>query len=197
MEESASSKVATPAVRRFNLGDAMIMVAALAVGLVLAQVPIGQLSYYAQEWSRALRSFPSWSELAFSFINRTEAVKTLLVRTFMFVEPLACLFSALTLVVLVVRLRRPRPELRELLRQPGFIACLAVVVFSLVAADLWFLWSIDLPVWLLAGAATVLAWVVLALPPWRAERSWIDRLGRVVGAFWILMTYSITLFQFW
>jgi hypothetical protein len=40
-----------------------------------------------------------------------------------------------------------------------------------------------------AGLAVAVAWTVLAVSGrWRPERSWIDRLGRGLGAIWILIT---------
>jgi hypothetical protein len=49
---------------------------------------------------------------------------------------------------------------------------------------------------LVQAAVLLLLWPILGLPPWNAERSWIDRLGRTVGWGWIIATASVTALGF-
>lgn len=122
--------------------------------------------------------------------------------------------ASLSLAVLALRLRRPRSRWRRMIRQPGLIACLAALgglavglvytAFNVLenarmitrppgevpyASDptnwiLTFDWSGPLP----AGFAVAVAWSTQALVGrWRAEPSWIDRLGRLVGVGWMAL----------
>jgi hypothetical protein len=120
-------------------------------------------------------------------------------------------FAAWSLAWLLLRLRRPRPRLRRLMRQPGMVACTASAVVlgirlinhlsiaGLIAchyggADAWgYLDDIttqdEMPfVPSQIGCAVAAAWAVQALGGcWRPERSWIDRMGRVLGWYWLAM----------
>jgi len=132
------------------------------------------------------------------------------------------LLTCATAAVLALRLRRPRPDLRRLTRQPGAVAVLAAsaalavgalpiaaaAIVRLVrmsqASPAVVLGAVSVPVsgfepgwatWLtgplfhltrLVGVAVLGAWIVLALSGRRRpEASWIDALGRLLGAFWI------------
>jgi hypothetical protein len=116
-----------------------------------------------------------------------------------------------SLSLFAMRWRRPRPSLRRLSRQPGFVASCVVVVFlvigeveyvtqvSLVGVDSY--WGMgyvhDLSMVLMDGVRYSLgrngyvvaaAWLTLALGRrWQPEPSWIDRFGRVLGAAWLVM----------
>jgi hypothetical protein len=97
------------------------------------------------------------------------------------------LLLGMTPAFLVLRLRRPRPPLRALVRQPGTVAALAMV-FGLF-------WGTGGLLWLLPGevdsftaaptaigGAVAVGWIVLALARcWKPEAEWIDRMGRVLG----------------
>ena len=52
-----------------------------------------------------------------------------------FVQLLSSVLLGLTLVQPFLRLRRPRPPLRDLVRQSGFVVCLAVIVGTLIVVD--------------------------------------------------------------
>jgi hypothetical protein len=98
------------------------------------------------------------------------------------------LILIVTPVFLLMRVRRPRPPLRALLRQPGTLAALAVT-FGLIWVTGWlhllFFGRInDGTVTAIAVGGTVaLAWTCLALGRWwQAEPSWVDRMGRLLGA---------------
>ncbi len=106
---------------------------------------------------------------------------------------------AWTLALIALRLRRPRPPWRILARQPGFLAaCMAGLAFAGLLLPL--LGGILLGVapsdrvqvlaaasfGLAAAAMLSGAWLTLIVTRrWRAERSWPDRLGRALGAYWI------------
>jgi hypothetical protein len=119
-----------------------------------------------------------------------------------------------TWLVLIYRLRRPRPSIRILTRQPGAVACFAVVVVHVILgfqASImaiappmvlpagvrvwpgpglliwWFLSSMNTPY----GAVVLVCWALLVLGRrWRPELGWIDRLGRWIGWVWIIWLVS-------
>jgi hypothetical protein len=126
-----------------------------------------------------------------------------------FLLGLAPRYIALSMVsLLAMRLRRPRPNLRSLSRQPGAVACAAaaaamaaggVIVLMLMLCldernsivdhpEAQHPWQI---VQSRIAVAVPAAWFILAWSGrWRSEPSWIDRLGRTLGAYWIgLLTY--------
>lgn len=121
----------------------------------------------------------------------------------------------LTAAVALLRLAPPRPSFQRLWRQPGFLACIAVLfaigwrLFILVkrwaaevAPPLMSVVSESWPYQLLefaydrlfaleanAGGIVAIAWIVAWLAGrWRPEPSWIDRAGCLLGAAWIAMT---------
>jgi hypothetical protein len=93
----------------------------------------------------------------------------------------------MTPAFLVLRLRRPRPPLRALLRQPGTVAALSMV-FGLF-------WGTGFLVYLFPdkvdamtaapaaiGVAVAAGWGALALSRrWEPEPGWVDRMGRALG----------------
>jgi hypothetical protein len=138
-------------VRRFGVGDAMVLVAAVTIALGMGR-----------EGCRDLKSVPASS---------------------LVVPPLA----TLTVAVLVMRLRRPRPPLRKLVRLQGTAACLmalsSAIFLPLVDA------SRDRTPLIVAGA-----WAWLGLKEtgfWRPEPTWIDRLGRALGWAWIIVPLAV------
>jgi hypothetical protein len=96
----------------------------------------------------------------------------------------------------LMRLRSPRPLFRELVRQSGFVVCLAVIVGTLIFVDVGRFTTSGDSLVLVQAAVLLLLWPLLGLPPWHAERSWIDRLGRAVGWGWIVATASVTALGF-
>jgi len=108
------------------------------------------------------------------------------------VQSLPCVLFGLTLAVPLIRLRRPRPPLRSILRQPGIVVCLIVIVATLVIVDLEWIGIVRFSPWMVWCLAVILLWPVLALPPWCAEPTWVDRLGRVVGLGWVIATVGAT-----
>ena len=94
----------------------------------------------------------------------------------------------ITPAFLLVRLRRPRPPLRALLRHPGSVAGLAILFGQFWVTGwlhrLYFGRLYDAMVTAIAVGGTVaVAWAVLALSRrWEAEPGWVDRIGRLLGA---------------
>ena len=164
-------------IRRFTLADSLILIAAIGIGLGMAK--IGQSGY--------LGAVPGVSP---PFIAQVYS---------------SLCWSGLTLVIalLPLRLLPPRPPMRRVRRQPGFIASVTsafyladlVVSFSfmrLARPSPWgvfgYLYWIATPT---VGSVILLGWFVLAVSGrWQAERSWIDRFGRALGIGWII-AYAI------
>lgn len=178
----------TATARRFTIADGMILVAAAAVATVLSR------DYVASTYT----------------VYRTMAVDRLLT----VVEgPTTCIASAVLLALIPIRLRRPRPGLRRLVRQPGFAASCAtaaaltvglvqganLVAFRTVSPR-WGTWPFQ-QLWTIGAgpcpSAIAGAWLILALNGrWRAERGWIDRTGRIAAAVWIFW-FLIYLLETW
>ncbi len=116
---------------------------------------------------------------------------------FIVAEGMSLLLVAVTPALLLIRLRRPRPGWRALMRQPGFVAVVAAVV------GFWAFWYggyYGVPVprpSILSGSAVLLAWAFLAATGLRErEPGWVDRAGRLVGFVWIALG-TITASEYW
>jgi hypothetical protein len=126
------------------------------------------------------------------------------------------IFSAA--IMLIFRLRRPRPPIWRISSQPGTVACFAMVAFSSAAtADRWldedcsrglFMIQVSILEWSetflsiqqpLLAWGVVVSWTLLALGRrWRSEPGWIDGTGRALGWAWIVWGLSgliLTLFE--
>ncbi len=89
----------------------------------------------------------------------------------------------------LIRLRRPRPPLAQLIRQSGFVTCLICIVMMVglvMILGKWWFSGVSLSLSLTRVILLVLIWPMLGLPPWNVEKSWIDRLGRAVGWGWVV-----------
>jgi hypothetical protein len=98
------------------------------------------------------------------------------------------LILIMTPVFLFLRVRRPRPSIRPLLSQPGTVAGLAVS-FGLIWVTGWlhllFFGRINYGTVtaIAVGGTVALAWTCLILGRrWEAEPTWVDRMGRLLGA---------------
>jgi hypothetical protein len=181
--------------RPFGLVDAMIMVAALAVGLWVNRT----------DW---LGFASLWYGDAYDRIQRVLSLLTPHV-------------AAATMALVAIRMRRPRPPLRRLLRSPGAVACtvasaaIVLIVCWAVSAlalgrGITFSQHIELLPYTGRGHgrgggtrypfsgkllttygdhvafAVAGAWLSLLLAGrWRPERTWIDRAGRALGWIWL------------
>jgi hypothetical protein len=177
--------------RRFTILDALVMIVPLAVGFVLARPFVTNFLFLLASPD----STPWWFKRSGLVIG------------------LASRFAALGLIGLVVAsLLPPRQTLRRLSRQPGAVACAAaaaamaaggLIVLSLALFRQRSISSADENYWPFIEAriflAIAAAWVTQALSGrWRPEPNWIDRAGRVLGAYWItLFLYRYVMSYVW
>jgi hypothetical protein len=101
---------------------------------------------------------------------------------------LMMLLLVASLAFLVMRLRRPRPPLGPLVRQPGMVGLQAMwagLLGSVILDGHRFAPALGI----LALAVPVpAAWAALALTGrWSPEPGWIDRFGRALGVRWCLL----------
>jgi hypothetical protein len=177
------------AARKFTLLDAMVLIAATGIAFVPIRLFLWENWHFPEE-----RSVPE--------IWRTGLeINVSLV-------PLALSLSA---AILLLGLKRPRPNLRRVYRRPGIAACTVALLYAILSAMgyavfLHFSYALDRAVfddqssamlWIrigmqpifLVGGAIASVWIVMWLSgTWRAERSWIDRAGRALGVYWILLS---------
>lgn len=194
--------------RRLGLLDAMILVAAIALGVA---------------WSRFLRNVPEFLANPFgspfnAFNPATDRpVRAVVNRAWGWFEVIAPCVATVAIGLLIVRLRGPRRGLRHVFLRPGASACAAVALALILEAIRL---GVDLLRWIEedrhmaaigsnagapwwwefygtlrpgdVGLAVSGAWMALLLSGrMRGERSAIDRLGRAVGIFWIVtMVFS-------
>lgn len=182
--------------RKFTILDGMILVAAIACGFALRRAVLDSFHGF---W---VMQDESWLIGIWVMLDESWLIRN--------VRGLSCaatpFLTMLTPTVLLLRLCRPRPRRIELFRQPGMVACCASILplvvclarfalaclkrstsgddpFELVNAAIDFQsegYSVGL--WVLG------AWLALALSGRRrAERSWIDRLGRTIGVGWLMV----------
>jgi hypothetical protein len=156
--------------RPFTILDAMILVGASAVGLALARTILKDALMMPRS--------PMWVA-----------------------RPITYFLLSWTLAFIPLRLRRPRPPLHRLMDQPGMAACCAVAIVTAIdvisraiyvllleppharemLARYWRGNSQHL------GPAVAVTWLGLFLSRrWRPEPGWLDRIGRVIGVFWLL-----------
>ena len=102
-----------------------------------------------------------------------------------------------TLALVFLRVCRPRPAWSNLVWQPGLWACSTALITLLVL--LWADWLLcpDLPP-AIVPCSVVGAWSVLAATHgWSSERSWIDRAGRCLGLAWLALLPLYFVLRIW
>lgn len=114
---------------------------------------------------------------------------------------------ALTVTLLVLRIRRPRPSWRDLMKQPGLVACLVVTMARLLSLQQLMIYYFQgqrlIAIALMLdgvgfGYTVLVAWVTLRLSGgWTPEAGAIDRLGRLVGWGWIAVYAIMPLIRIW
>ncbi len=178
--------------RKFTLVDAMVLIAATACALAATRQ---LLALYHDN----VRFPEKWTPgLIWIYCSYVSAI----------LKPLVISWSA---AICILRLRKPRPTLRRVFRQPGMAACTAIVVsfsFEFARVVIWiFIRSISI-IQLsytsmlfgilmrlqqdVGGGAVLIAWTILYLSRTaRAERSWIDIAGRILG--WYYLADSVIL----
>jgi len=166
----------------------MILLAAMAISLVNERYLYLGLPIRIRYTIDCVYRLAGWSPWQ-TPITRSELVHDLL-NTLLF-DSTQLLFSSLliaTPAVLWLRLRQPRPSLRDLTRQPGLVACGAALLGYLLYVDLYHYFSTRrLYLRCTVGSAVVVAWLIQALScRWQAEACWVDRLGRLIGLGWLV-----------
>jgi hypothetical protein len=189
--------------RHFSIGDGLILMAAAALSLErltgmgwFTRFPT-DLTWCWQELSRV----GLWSPWDILFDSNLQSMRKDIASRLaddVLIQMLSSLLVGFMVAQPLLRLRHPRPEPRQLIRQSGFVACMvsmgaALAAFAIVGMN-WFSQSV-LSLRVMWGVAVFLLWIVLALPPWRSEPSWIDRLGRAVGWGWIIAIAAQAVFN--
>jgi len=179
---------------RPTLLDLAVLVASIAAGLALLRWRLAfadVLKFFA-----SISDAPPWEWSARVFSVRLSGLLDL---------AFPCALTG-TVGVLALRLIPPRPPLHGLARQPGFVACsvflavAALTVGSMIATlgvrgKLGAIKPVEMVTYFsiatglaaqLGGLAVAVAWSVLAMAGrCRVEASLADRLGRLLGWFWI------------
>jgi hypothetical protein len=123
-----------------------------------------------------------------------------------------------TLLLIMLRMRPPRPSWRRIWRQPGMAACLAALVGwcwsglgLILALDVGYVarprrfikpeeWAqkyLADEVFMYVGLAVAAAWLVLFFSGrWRRSADWIDSMGRLLGVLWIVIGLVWTLREY-
>lgn len=115
-------------------------------------------------------------------------------------RPIGLALLFLSVALFLIRLRPPRPSRRRLWRQPGFAAAAAVLLGVAIKALSVIVLNQAVPGRSIrtldeilrgssayCGPAVAGAWFALIVTRrWRAEPGGIDRLGRVLGACWLV-----------
>lgn len=180
--------------RRFTVADGMILVAAAGVAAMVVRDYLERLEFLGM-------------------INMGRYLPKPWMRWVNGSIPVA---GALSSALLICRFLSPRPRRRRLWLLPGMTPPLAVTLGSAqVFAESAYKAVVDwqqaprrgaggmtYPYFLnqfevhcqavadFVGFAVVTNWLVLALGGrWRAERSWVDRLGRALGVYWIALFF--------
>jgi hypothetical protein len=176
--------------RRFGLGDGLILMIALALSLERFRALKwfgSQLETIRWLW-QGIGFYGGWGTWPSDVLTRQQLPTAMVARfTVELLRSLCPVLLGLTVAQPLLRLKRPRPPLWRVVRQPGLVICLlgvTLVGMLLFMGDWWFTGTaLALP--LTRGTMLLMLWPLLALPPWQAEASWVDRLGRVVGWGWI------------
>ena len=179
--------------RRFNLGDAMVMIAAITPSLILIRVGI-RLGLFQVASLREPSGQPSpWGRQFVEFFNVGGG----------------CVLAGLVPAVLILGLYRAQPSWRDAARGPGLVTCFGAVAASILPI-LWFAGAVlvesrsPYPVysvafnnlfarWMVAAGPMILgAWMTTAfLGRWRPNPTWADRAGCVLGlCFLLIYLYS-------
>jgi hypothetical protein len=169
----------------------------MAVGLLATRQDLDALFSLPKDFRIFSREFYAWT-------NPLLLIKAVTIEVWL---------MAWTAGWLALQLRQPRPRLRQLSRQPGFLACFSAVVITLVSGPLtWALirsvssgtngW-LDRVVWgemvsSQIGAAVLAGWSLLAAGGrCRVRTRWLDRVGQILGLIWVAMIPANLIHFFW
>jgi hypothetical protein len=191
-----------PIHRRLTIVDGVVMTASMAVALSISRL-----------YTQVVLEFPGW--------GLRPGMSLMEVWYWVYRRNCMLLVSSIILAaaLLALRMRQPRPRFRRLMRQPGTVACWAIVfvvvlrglgvlegtVLARIAGLKWHQLVFDLdgidwgyyPALVFSEAenvapqmclAVAVSWVLLLVSgQWRPEPSWIDRMGRALGMYYVLM----------
>jgi hypothetical protein len=178
--------------RRFTIADGMALIAATAAGIAVSS------RVSPDAWREPWSALSTWkAAVNFAAISITMAMPCLI---------------AWTVAVPLLRMRDGLPRWRRAARRPGIAACLSVwlslpaVTAILLGCQVYArgferFWdrlqgigapSLVMEVLIVAspmvGLSVAIAWGLQAIQGrWRAEVTWTDRAGRVLGTFWIII----------
>lgn len=174
--------------RKFSVSDGMFLIAGFALAISGGSKLVVNLYEQCIELCRVLAAYGSPRYLSMPQLWRERVALhwgTVLWYGFRVVEGL---LLSMTPAFLLVRLRRPRPSMRAMLRQPGAVAGLAVTFgYFWVTGWLHRLYNgrinFHTGTAIAVGGTVSLAWAFLAVSrQWESEPSWLDRMGRFIGA---------------
>jgi hypothetical protein len=177
------TKIMKP-LRRFNLADAMVMIAATAIAFAFVQ-------FQGLPWILAEKWFPPNDNI----LRPPED------------GDLAALISSFlipwTVALFFLRFNGPRPSRHRLFMRPGFAACaIASAMMVFLCLDNYREYVFAYRSFMAPGIQNVVAlnyrisisfataglWAMMAaFGRWHAEPTWIDRAGRAVGILWIIL----------
>jgi hypothetical protein len=214
MNQSQIPSVANPSseptrpdrlLRRFTIADTMIVVALVACLFAICSESVApaRIVMYARNAPGLFRYLylgGPLSTLPFRGLSRPMMVDYLRWTPVTILGEIGFpLLPLSTLAFLMFRMRKPRPPWRELLRQPGMSGILAAVLAVLIEVDLgWLSVPIPTPIPLNIGLAVATTWCIQAITGlWRAERSWVDRLGRSLCLCWMVLGFVVAAEELW
>jgi hypothetical protein len=183
-----------PNLRKLTLVDAMILIAVTGAGMALVLVFVRNSPELNDSWQPNNYSFWNLAHDRSFFRFMKTSVTWIRVPTL--------LVAAWAPALLFLRLLHPRPPLRSAFLQPGTVACAATMIVMILNVveigiqvafghfngimDAFLAYSSALQQTAKFAVATI--WLILALGgQWRSEPSWIDRMGRIIGIFWIML----------
>ena len=142
-----------------------------------------------------------WSDIPLWSGGVPQDLRDLMTNGIILSVPLAAMW---TFTTLALQLRHPRYPLRRSLRQPGMAACCAATMALalgcfLVACSMQrrpdifsarIIMGFGLPA--MAGSAVTAVWTLaVLLGAYRASSDWLDRLGRLLGLYWMTSVLAL------
>jgi hypothetical protein len=192
LAEAPRDSTDAPSARRAppTLAHAMLLIAAMAFPCLVVHAYLGQISP-GELWVKVTTA-PAGGWTARNVLHSLAEFQAIVGAPF-----LAAWSVALTLIVLFM----PGTSRRRVRGGPGVMSCflaaitfilggLALALFPLVTTGLGGIEQvIEVGLYVLpgiVGLAVVSCWITMALlGQWRPEPSWVDRLGRLLGAAWM------------
>jgi hypothetical protein len=193
--------------RKMSLLDAILLVGSAAIGLGLFELAHRTL-FKGQIWlvDEGIPNVQTWSTMELLVTCSDITV---------FLIPVV---APWTFLLIVLRMRQPRPGWRRIWRQPGMAACLAAlfgwlwtIVPLLLAMNVgsvarsgrnitpedWAQRYLGDEVFMYVGLAVAATWLVQYMSGrWRKSADLIDVMGRIVGVLWIAIGLVWTLHEY-